>query len=136
MSSKTRLDVGDGYPGGECRTGTAESARGVALNDDQFRSSAKQRKQGRRHPANVGMRVVLPRTAEIDPPDSCNPNSRGSSFECCPVKTTVGVMPCAESAWATGFNLMASGLVPMTSLTSQERSLPPSSAGAMCLRYG
>jgi hypothetical protein len=69
MSSKTRLDVGDGYPGGECRTGTAESARGVALNDDQFRSSAKQRKQGRRHPANVGMRVVLPRTAEIDPPE-------------------------------------------------------------------
>ena len=31
---------------------------------------------------------------------------------------------------------MASGLVPMTSLMSAERSLPPSSAGGDCLRYG
>ena len=30
---------------------------------------------------------------------------------------------------------MASGLVPMTSLMSAERSLPPSSAGRDCLRY-
>lgn len=45
-------------------------------------------------------------------------------------------MPFANSAEATGFNLMASGLVPMTSLTSQERSLPPSSAGQTCLHYG
>lgn len=31
---------------------------------------------------------------------------------------------------------MASGLVPMTSLMSAERSLPPNSAGGDCLRYG
>src|SRR3954447_22236772 len=31
---------------------------------------------------------------------------------------------------------MASGLVPMTSLISAELSLPPSSAGAICRRYG
>src|SRR5437773_11095991 len=31
---------------------------------------------------------------------------------------------------------MASGLVPMTSLMSAKRSLPPSSAGGNCLHYG
>src|SRR5689334_23158703 len=31
---------------------------------------------------------------------------------------------------------MASGLVPTTSLTSAKRSLPPSSAGGVCLHYG
>ena len=50
--------------------------------------------------------------------------------------TSVGGNPQSRSAWATGASLMASGLVPMTSLTSAKRSLPPTSAGASCLHYG
>jgi hypothetical protein len=45
-------------------------------------------------------------------------------------------MPLAESAWATGASLMASGLVPMTRQTFSRRSFPPTSAGANCLRSG
>src|SRR5437868_1993217 len=64
-----------------------------------------------------------------------SPNS--SAFKrCWSVKTSVGTIPCASSARATGRILMASGLVPTTSLISVERSLPPSSAGGDCLRYG
>src|SRR6476646_2809316 len=67
---------------------------------------------------------------------AARPNSRASSEGCCPVRTSVGVTPCASSARATGFILMASGLVPMTSLMSAKRSLPPTSAEGDCLRYG
>src|SRR4051794_25024281 len=49
---------------------------------------------------------------------------------------SAGRKPRAVSAWATGASLMASGLVPMTSRMSADCSLPPSSAGGMCLHYG
>src|SRR5437763_7196772 len=55
---------------------------------------------------------------------------------CWPVSTSVGGNPQFRSAWATGASLMASGLVPMTSLISAKRSLPPTSAGGVCLHYG
>src|SRR5947208_12460186 len=55
---------------------------------------------------------------------------------CWSVSTSVGGNPQFRSAWATGASLMASGLVPMTSLISAKRSLPPSSAGGVCLHYG
>src|SRR5438270_8937736 len=47
----------------------------------------------------------------------------------------VGLRRCAESARTTGLILMASGLVPMTSLISAKRSTPPSSAGGDCPDY-
>src|SRR5438270_4602102 len=65
-----------------------------------------------------------------------SPNSAGSSPACWPVNTNVGRRPYAVKASATGLSLMASGLVPRTSLISAERSLPPSSAGGVCLHYG
>src|SRR5215212_8756528 len=55
---------------------------------------------------------------------------------CWSVSVSVGGNPQSRSAWATGASLMASGLVPMTSLISAKRSLPPSSAGGVCLHYG
>src|SRR4051812_34471057 len=45
-----------------------------------------------------------------------------------------GVSPRSARAAATGESLIASGLVPMTSRISVESSLPPSSAGAVCLQ--
>src|SRR5438270_4118036 len=55
---------------------------------------------------------------------------------CWSVSVSVGGNPQSRSAWATGASLIASGLVPTTSLMSAKRSLPPSSAGGFCLRYG
>jgi hypothetical protein len=52
------------------------------------------------------------------------------------VSVSVGGNPQSRSACATGASLMASGLVPTTSLISTKRSLPPSSAGGDCLHYG
>src|SRR3954468_12671583 len=55
---------------------------------------------------------------------------------CWSVNTSAGGNPQSRSASATGASLMASGLVPMTSLISAKRSLPPSSAEGVCLHYG
>ena len=50
------------------------------------------------------------------------------------MRTSDGASPRSESAWATGASLMASGLVPMTRQIRAELSLPPNSAGALCLQ--
>src|SRR5438874_4848913 len=64
------------------------------------------------------------------------PNSAGLRPTCWSVSTSIGGNPQSRSAWATGASLMASGLVPTTSLISAKRSLPPTSAGGVCLHYG
>ncbi len=63
--------------------------------------------------------------------NSDSPKSSGSRSGCWPVKISVGARPRTSSAWARGASLIASGLVPITSLMSAKSSLPPTSAGAV-----
>ena len=133
MRPQARLDMRDRDPGDEGSQRAAKRARRVALNDDEVR---RPRRSGRR--ARV---TAWKWTCGFSSPGQFNsirgkafsPNSSGVSAACCPVKISVGIKPCAARALATGLSLMASGLVPMTSLMSAERSLPPSSAGTTCL---
>ena len=65
MTAKTRLDMGD-WNAGELRTqGSAQRARGIALNDDQ-RRVPNERSQPARNLAGVGVRIGLAGASQLD----------------------------------------------------------------------
>lgn len=87
--------------------GGAERTRRVALDDQQGRRIGEVPVHSPAHPRDMGVGLRQAGAVERD------------------------LRPAA-----TGESLTASGLVPTTSQISALRSLPPSSAGEMCLRYG
>ena len=121
----------------ETRQRRAERARRVALDDEQVGRGRAAAAAAPRHGGDVGVRILLRRgSREPDRGKSPRPKSRGIEPRVLSGQINVGVRPRAARALATGLSLMASGLVPTTSLMSAERSLPPSSAGGVCLHYG
>ena len=128
MASKPGFDVRDRDRGDTARQRPAERARSVALDDQQVGRLAQLRQDRRGDPLDVRMGVVRARAVEA---------GRRIGAEAMVGGVEAGMLTArASSARATGASLIASGLVPMTSLISAEDRLPPSSAKSICIRNG
>ena len=131
---KTGLDMRNRNCSDKSGKGRPKRARGIALNDEKVWWISQQGQQRSGNGADVRVRIRLASAVQLRAIEVCQSEIRWIEVRVLTRKDQRRPEPRSASARATGANLMASGLVPITSLMSARSSLPPSSAGAICPR--